>query len=296
MGQLEGWLNFCVRKHVKRMKRKLPVINFLLILILFLLLGWGVQSWLQPKFPSKVQGDQIVPAPRELEVPSLSRQVYSNTMVRDVSRLNLFRKQRTKYYRPKPPKPKPRIKPELPEVAVAPPPPPPKPTAPPPQLILTGVMLLADQKVAIFEGTYSEIRGGELVQNLKPRRRGYKIGETLGGYEIKAIDRSHVTLSAITGNNLTLTISKTPSTQKIKKTRNKLVHKSKPVANSIKGKSPIRRTRRSQPIPTEQRPLNRQSPTESPPPVVSTPGAVAPAPNPADRNRLPGLRQRSMGF
>jgi hypothetical protein len=160
------------------MKRKLPVLNFLLILILFLLLGWGGQSWLQPKFPLSVKGDDIVPTLRELETTALSRQVYSNAMVGDVTRLNLFRKQRKKYIRPKPPKPKPRpiikVKPTPPPpppiVAVAPPPPPPKPTAPPPQLFLTGVMLLDNQKVAIFKGTYSEIRGGELIKNLKPRR------------------------------------------------------------------------------------------------------------------------------
>ena len=241
------------------MKKKLPVLNFLLILILFLLLGWGGLSWLQPKFSSIVKGDDIVSAPKELEIPGLSRQVYSNAMVRDVTRLNLFRKQRKKYNRPKPPKPKPRpivkVKPAPPRVAVAPPPP--KPTAPPPQLVLTGVMLLDNQKVAIFNGTYSEIRGGELVENLKPRRRGYKIGETLGGYKIKTIDKSHATLAAISGNNLTLTISKTPPTQKIQKSGSHLVQKSKPVAKNIQKKSPTRRTGRSRPTPIQKRPLSR---------------------------------------
>jgi hypothetical protein len=221
-----------------------------MVLVLFLLLGWGGYSWLHPKFPSTVQGDEIVPTPREFGIPALSRQVYSNAMVGDVTRLNLFRKQRKKYYRPKPPKPKPRpivkVKPAPPIVAVAPPPPPPppKPIAPPPQLVLTGVMLLDNQKVAIFEGTYSEIRGGQLVQNLKPHRRGYKIGDILGGYKIKTIDKSHATLAAIAGNNLTLTISKTPPTQKIQKAGSSLVQKSKPVASNIRKKPSVRRTRR----------------------------------------------------
>ena len=280
------------------MKRKSRVLNGILVLIFFLLLGWGGSSWLYPKFPSTVQGDEIVPAPRELKIPALSRQIYSSAMVGDVTRLNLFRKQRKKYYRPKPPKPKPRpivkVKPAPPIVAVAPPPP--KPTAPPPQLILTGVMLLDNQKVAIFEGTYSEIRGGQLVQNLKPRRRGYKIGETLGGYKIKTIDKSHATLSAIAGNNLTLTISKTPPTQKIKKAGNNLTQKSKPVANNITRKASTSRTRRSQPIPIQKRPLNRTSPRRNSPPTVSTPGAKAPVPAPSHPSRPPMSRQRSMGF
>ena len=262
------------------MKRKPPIINTVLILILILLLGWGGHSWLQPKFPATVKGDDIVPAPRELEIPALSRQVYSNAAVKDVTRLNLFRKQRKKYYRPKPPKPK--IKPSLPKVAVAPtpPPPPPQPTAPPPQLVLTGVLLFDGQQVAIFEGTYSEIRGERLVQNLRPRRRGYKIGETLGGYKIKTIDKTHATLTALSGNNLTLSISKTSPTQKIRKTGNRLIQKNKPVSNNI---------------PQESR-LNKISPPASSPPAVSTPGAEAPAPDLSNPNRLPRLRQRSMGF
>ena len=280
------------------MKRKLPILNFLLILILFLLLGWGVQTWLQPKFPSTVEGNAIAPAPRKLETTALSRHIYSNAMVGDVIRLNLFRKQRAKYYRPKPPKPKFRpkvkVKPAPPAVAVAPPPPP-KPTAPPPQLVLTGVLLLDDQKVAIFNGTFSEIRGGKLVQNLKPRRRGYRIGETLGGYKIKAIDKSHVTLSALSGNNLTLTISKTPPVQKIQKAGNKLVQKNKPVASNIPRRSTTSRTRRSKPVPTQKRPLNRSSPSESSP-HVDDPDAPEHSSDPSNPSRLQRLRQRSMGF
>jgi hypothetical protein len=273
------------------MRKKLPVINFLLILVLFMLLGWGTYSWYHPKFPTIVKDDGIVLTPRELQVTTLSRQVYPNAMAGDVSRLNLFRKQRKKYYRPKPPKPKPRpivkVKPTPPKVAVAPPPPP-KPTAPPPSLILTGVMLLSDQKVAIFEGTYSEIRGGRLVQNLKPHRRGYKIGETLGGYRIENIYKTRATLSAISGGNLTLIISKTPPTQKIHKTGNRLIQKSKPVANNIPRKSSARRTRRSQRIPIREKPLNKTSPPVDSPPAVSTP-----APDPSNPSRTPKPRQKS---
>jgi len=88
-------------------------------------------------------------------------------------------------------------------------------------------MLLDNQKVAIFEGTYSEIRGGRLVQNLKPRRRGYRVGETLGGYKVVSIDKSHVTLSALSGNNVTLIISKSPPAQKVRKTGGTLNQKSR---------------------------------------------------------------------
>lgn len=276
------------------MKRKLPVLNFALGLILVLLLGWGVQSWLQPKFPLTVKGDEIIPAPRELKITTLSRQPYSKTLVGDVSRLNLFRKQRKKHYRPKPPKPKPRLKSAPLKVAVAPPPPPPppKPTAPPPQLVLTGVMLLGNQKVVIFEGTYSEIRGGRLVQNLKPRRRGYKVGETLGDYRIQTIDKSHATLSAITGNNLTLTISKTSSTEKIQKSGNTLVQKGKPASNKFPGTSPTRRTRRSHPTPSQKNPSGK--PPINFAPLIPAPGTKTSAPNPLNLDRLKQLRQNSM--
>ena len=79
------------------MRRKLPITNFLLILILFLLLGWGGYSWFQPNLSSTVKADEIVPSNRELEVSALTRQVYSNTVAEDVTRLNLFRKERKQY-------------------------------------------------------------------------------------------------------------------------------------------------------------------------------------------------------
>lgn len=262
------------------MKRKSRVLNGILVLILLLLLGWGADRLLHPQFPSKIQGESILPGNRVLEVPNISREVYSKAVVDEVTRLNLFRKERKKYYRPKPPKPKPRpkaqVKPAPPKVALAPPPPP-QPTAPPPQLILTGVLLFGGQQVAIFEGTYSEIRGGKLVQNLKPRRRGYKIGESLGAYKIETIDKSHATLSALSGNNLTLTISKTPPGQKIQKTGNRLVQKSKPVLNQgpkTPRSFPKRNLRKT---PNQKNPLNR------------TP--ARPVPSIPQR-----LKQKSMGF
>jgi len=280
------------------MQQKSRFLNGVLVLILLFVLGWGILSWLQPQFPGTVDGNNIVSAPRELTVSALSRQPYSNSVVKDVARLNLFRKQRRKYYRPKPPKPKPQIKRAPPKVAVAPPPPPPppKPTAPPPQLILTGVMLFNDHKVAIFEGTYSEIRSGKLVQNLKPRRRGYKIGETLGDYKINTIEKSHATLSAISGNNLTLTISKTPSTQKIQKTGNNLIQKNKPVSKVFPRTIPTRQSRRRQAIPVQKNLNKRVSPSTASPPAVTTPGTNVPVPNSLNQKRLPRLRQKPKGF
>ena len=208
----------------------------------------------------------MVPASRELHVPTLSRKVYSNAMVKDVASLNLFRKQRKKYYRPKPPKPKPkhkpkpRIKPAPPKVTVAPPPPPPpRPTAPPPQLVLTGVMLLGDQKVAIFEGTYSEIQGKQLVENLKPRRRGYKIGESLGGYKIETIHKTHATLSAIASNDITLTISKTPASNKIEKAGNRLIQKSKAASNKTAETTSSSRSSRARRASIQKKGLNAET-------------------------------------
>ncbi len=286
------------------MKRKRPIINSFLILILILLLGWGGHSWLQPKFPATVKGDDIVPAPRELEIPALSRQVYSNAAVKDVTRLNLFRKQRKKYYRPKPPKPKPKIIPAPPKVAVLPPPRPkpvvpPKPTVPPPKLILTGVLLFDGQQVAIFEGTYSEIRGGKLVQNLKPRRRGYKTGESLGGYEIKTIDKYRATLSATTGNHLTLIISKTHPNQKIQKAGNRLTQKSKRVSNKTAKTTSTSRASRARRTPIQKKRLNRipprvGSPRANQPPALSTPGTESS--NPSNPRRPQRLKGRSMEF
>jgi tRNA 2-selenouridine synthase SelU len=168
-------------------------------------------------------------------------------------------------------------------------------------------MLLGDQKVAIFEGTYSEIRGKEVIENLKPRRRGYKIGESLGGYKIKTIHKTHATLSAIASNNITLTISKTPATNKIQKSGDHLIQKSKSVSNKTTkttSTSRIGRARRAQiqkkrlnaettstsrasrarRTPIQKKRLNRVppkvgAPRANPPPAISTPGAESPDPS-----------------
>ncbi len=258
------------------MKRKSRVLNGIWVLILLLLLGWGADRYLHPQFLSQINGEAILPKHRVLEVPKISREVYSKAVVGEVTRLNLFRKERKKYYRPKPPKPKPQVKPAPPKVALAPLPPP-KPIAPPPQLILTGVLLFDGHQVAIFEGTYSEIRGGKLVQNLKPRRRGYKIGESFGAYKIETIDKSHATLSALSGNNLTLTISKTPPSQKIQKTGNRLVQKNKPVLDQGPKTSRSFPRRNLRKTPNQKNPLNR------------TP--ARPVPSIPQR-----LKQKAMGF
>ena len=270
------------------MKRKQQTINTILILILLLLLGWGSYSWLKPGFPKSVASEDVAAAHRVLEVPQLSRQHYSNIVAGDVTRLNLFRKARKKYYRPKPPKPKkkPRVRTQRPQVAKAPPPPP-KPIAPPPKLILTGVILLNGKQVAIFNGTYSEVRGGELKQNLKPRRRGYKVGETLGGYRIEAIHKTYATLSEIAGNRMTLKVSKTSPLQKIQKTGSQLTQKSKPTVRLSPGSTRSIPTRKSQPIPVRP---NRFKPGQ---PI---PGASPPPSNPSQPNPTPPLRQKSMGF
>jgi len=282
------------------MKQKSRVLNGILVLILFLLLAWGADQYLNPEFPSKIRGESILPGHRVLEVPKISQGVYSKAIVGEVVRLNLFRKERTKYYQPNPPKPKPRIKPAFPMVALAPPPPP-KPTAPPPQLILTGVLLFDGQQVAIFEGTYSEIRGGKLVQNLKPRRSGYKIGESLGGYKIEKIEKKHATLTALTGSHLKLTISKTHPNQKIQKTGNRLAQKSKPVLSQSPVTTPPPPKRRLQQTPNQRNPMHRTpprvgSPSQPPPPVLSLPGsATVPPPRPVPNIPL-RLKQKSMGF
>jgi len=282
------------------MKRKSRFLNGVLVLILLLLVGWGADRYLHPQFPSQINGESILPKHRVLEVPKISREVYSKAVVREVARLNLFRKERKKYYRPKPPKPKPRpklqVKPAPPKVVLAPPPPP-KPVAPPPQLILTGVMLLGGQQIAIFEGTYSEIRGGKLVQNLKPRRRGYKIGESLGGYKIEGIEKNHATLTALAGSHLKLTLSKTPASQKLHKTGNRLVQKSKPVLNQGPKASRSIPKRKARRIPNRKKLLNRTppragAPSQTLPPDLSLSGSTAVLPpNIAQR-----LKQRSMGF
>ena len=247
----------------------------------------------QTKYPSTIKAEDVAAGRQVLEVPSLSRQTYSHSVAGEVARLNLFRKERKKYYRPKPPKPKP--KPALPKVArvPTPPPPPPKPLAPPPQLILTGVVLLNGKQVAIFDGTYSEVRGGKVENGLKPRRRGYQVGETLGGYRIESIEKTHATLAEIAGSRLTLKVSKTSSMEKIRQSGTELIQKTKrvvPLAVPKRGKT--LNPRPSPPISIRPNPG-----TPVPAPVPVPPGAAPPSSNPSFQNHpKPPLRQKSMGF
>lgn len=279
------------------MKRKLPLINMLLILILFLLLGWGGYSWWQPEFSSTVERDGIVPAQRELIALTLARLPYSKAIAREVTRLNIFRKQRKKYYRAKPPKPKPRPKVTAPSPKVAMiPSPPPKPVAPPPKLILTGVVLMGGKKVAIFEGTYSDIRGGKLIQNLKPRRRGYQIGESLGGYRIEAIQKTHVTLSATQGKQLILKVSKSTAFKKIQKTGTLFTQKSK--TGVIKNTRPPTslKTRKSKPSPLQFNPLKGAPRPSEMPSFLSGPGSKGQMTGPSQPGPSSPLRQSPAGF
>jgi hypothetical protein len=154
-------------------------------------------------------------------------------------------------------------------------------------------MIMNDQKVAIFEGTYSEVRGGKLSEGLKPRRRGYKIGESLGNFRIDTIYKTHATLSAIEGSDLTLTISKTPDTKRIQSTEGSLIQKNKAATSPFKGMGLPASTSKQQGL------LNLTPPPASggSPPLLGKPNSQGSNPTPPLKpNGDSVFRQKSLGF
>lgn len=186
---------------------RLPIYGF--VLALGLTGVWGADVFLNPQYPQRVDGSEIIPDPVTLDIPESVRKEYSKSVADTVIRLNLFRPERKPFVKPKPPPP-PKVKPKekpKPVVARIQEPTTPvvqKPVVPPPELRLTGVMLFGNQKVAFFEGTYSKIVSGGLARNLAPKRGGYKVGEFFGDYQIQIIEKDQVVLGSLKGKKITL--------------------------------------------------------------------------------------------
>jgi len=178
---------------------------FIFLLILIPLVGWGLDLWLNPKYPARVNGEEIVPQTAQLKMPHVMRKPYTSSSADAVARLNLFREERKPYQKPKPIKVNVPVGIKKPIVVVKPKPVKPKlPVLPPPQIKLTGVVLHGSFKVALFEGTYSEFGDNGQPRALTPRKKGYKVGEFMGEYQVQTIGEDRVTLEIPGGQKMTL--------------------------------------------------------------------------------------------
>ena len=148
---------------------------------------FGARSWMYPKYPSRVDGENQLNSSRKIEHLTIKRQTFTPQSVNEIVSKNLFRKERTEYIPPAPPQP-------ISQVAkVAP-----RPTLPLPKLTLRGVMLLKGTKIAILEGSYPVAKENK-VEDTPIKRKGYYLGDQIGSYKIAQISKREVILNSSTG-------------------------------------------------------------------------------------------------
>ena len=162
-------------------------LNVIFILAILTLSAFGARSWLYPKYPSRVGGENQMDSSRKIEHLTIKRQTFTPQSVNEIVSKNLFRKERTEYIPPAPPQP-------ISEVAKVVP----RPTLPPPKLTLRGVMLLKGTKIAILEGSYPVAKENK-VEDTPIKRKGYYLGDQIGSYKIAQISKREVILNSSAG-------------------------------------------------------------------------------------------------
>ena len=181
-------------------------LNVIFILAILTLSAFGARSWLYPKYPSRVGGENQMDSSRKIEHLKIKRQTFTPQSVNEIVSKNLFRKERTEYIPPAPPQP-------ISQVTKITP----KSDLPAPELILKGVMLLSGTKIAILEGSHPVTREGK-VENIPIKRKGYYLGDQIGSYKIAQISKREVILNNSVGQIITVKLkSDMTSTDKISK-------------------------------------------------------------------------------
>ncbi|MBI4382627.1 MAG: hypothetical protein HY579_01160 [Nitrospinae bacterium] len=192
------------------MKHKLSIINFILVAGIVAASALIFKTWFGPSGGSKIDGKTATASARKFQGPETIRSTYSPAAVDEVVKKNLFRKDRTEYVPPPPP-----------------PPAPPAPPIPPPSLKINGVMLSSVKKIAVLEGTYSVMTGPTVIENKTLKKKGYRVGEQIGNYQITDVERDSVTLDNREGNVLKVNMTVRPPDLRIQRQGNHFFHKLK---------------------------------------------------------------------
>ena len=216
-------------------------LNVIFIVTILTLSVFGARSWVYPKYPSRVDGENQMDSSRKIKHLTIKRQTFTPQSVNEIVSKNLFRKERTEYIPPAPPQP-------ISQVTKITP----KSDLPAPELILKGVMLLSGTKIAILEGSHPVTREGK-VENIPIKRKGYYLGDQIGSYKIAQISKREVILNNSVGQIITVKLkSDMTSTDEISKPKQpksttastKPVVKQKPQATPrVSGSSSPRPTR-----------------------------------------------------
>ena len=111
-------------------------LNIVFILAILTLSGFGLRTWIYPKYPNEVDGMNPTRTTREVKPLVIARKNQPSQKVNEIVSNNLFRKERNEYLAP-PPQQQPNT--ELDKTLA-------KPSLPSPELSLSGVMILNDTK------------------------------------------------------------------------------------------------------------------------------------------------------
>ena len=218
--------------------RIFSTLNVVFILAILTLSACGARSWLNPKYPSRVDGENQMDSSRKIEHLTIKRQTFTPQSVNEIVGKNLFRKERTEYIPPAPPQP-------ISQVAkVAP-----RPTLPPPKLTLRGVMLLKGTKIAILEGSYPVAKENK-VEDTPIKRKGYYLGDQIGSYKIAQISKREVILNSATGQIIAVKLKRSITMPNRKQRKPKLTS-TRPVTKKRPQPTP-RISGSSSPRPTRQ--------------------------------------------
>ena len=214
-------------------------LNIIFILAILTLTTFGVRTWLYPKHPNRVNGENQMSSSREIAPLKIKRQTITPQSVNEIVSKNLFRKERIEYQPPNSPQPTSQA------AKVAP-----KQELPAPELTLRGVMLLGGTKIAILEGSHPATIEGK-VENTPIKRKGYHLGDKIGGYKISKISKREVILDNSAGQIIAVKLKRSMnSTDKIEKPKRSIDQISKPKQrkSSITSTRPVTK-KRSQPTP-----------------------------------------------
>ena len=174
------------------MYRVFSSLNVIFILVILTLTIFGIQIWVDPKYPNRVDGENQITISREIAPLKIKRQTFTPQSVNEIVSQNLFRKERNEYQPPTSPK----STSQLAKIT-------PKSNLPAPKLILKGVMLLSGTKIAILEGSHPVTKEGK-VESIPIKRKGYYLGDKISGYKLSQISKREVILDNSVGQIITV--------------------------------------------------------------------------------------------
>jgi hypothetical protein len=198
-----------------------PAVNLVFVLTIALLVILSIKTWTHPLYPFRVDGSNLMGSPKNPQKLEVNKPSYNAGTVSRVVQANVFRKERNQYIVPTP---------APGSLSAAP-----KPALPPPNLVLKGVLMLGGTKIAILQGSYSTLEGGKVTKkNIK--KKGYSLGQIVGGFELIEIEKTWVIVDDKKGQKIRLPLSTRSADKVIHREGNSLFHKNKKstkVANSL---------------------------------------------------------------